>query len=267
MDYSKNAHQHLDEQLPLSKFNFGEKFSIGADIWKEHFGLIGVFFLLYGIIMFFLNMIPIIGGLVSTFFLGPILTVGIFLFIKKADFRENPEFGDFFNGFDFAKDAVIATIIQMVIMIIPLLIMGLLFYSGLDLEAFVNAEEDPEAFLEAMRSISIPLVLIAGLVFTILSALFSFVYPFITYYRLDAMSAVKYSFKFVSKHLVMFVLLYIVAAIIGMLGAILCFVGLIFTVPIIYTVIYAMFRELTDLRGFLDDSDEGDNLVKSLVDF
>jgi len=270
MNTTKDPIKHLDNQLDKSQFDFGKNLSLGFDIWKKGFGLLTAFMLIFAVISIIASMIPYIGSFANSLVISPVLTVGAFLYAYKTDFKLNPEFGDFFDGFKFAGNIVIAQLIMTVAYIVCALpiIMNVMGY--FDFNELIDLQDDPIAMSEMMTdvfsSISKPLLFASILAYLVVGSICSFTFLFIAFFGLDAIPALKYSVKFTTKHFLLLFVYYIVITILAFLGMIGFIIGVILTVTLIYTCTYAAFRNVTDLEGF-SNSDESDNVIDTLVDF
>jgi uncharacterized membrane protein len=90
------------------------------------------------------------------------------------------------------------------------------------------------------------LCLIPGLV---LGAMYQFTYLFIVDKKMDFWPAMQASHALVKKDYLGFTLLYVALLLINVAGALLCFVGLLITVPLSFAAITAAYRDLVGLEN------------------
>ncbi|MGO4773773.1 hypothetical protein ACEN2I_19135 [Flavobacterium sp. W22_SRS_FK3] len=87
-------------------------------------------------------------------------------------------------------------------------------------------------------------------IFAILISLFtSLTVPLIIFGNLDIIEAIKSSIVIVSKQPVVIALLFIVAAIGSVIGFIGCCIGVVFTIPITYSVKYAIYSAILEIEN------------------
>ncbi len=93
-----------------------------------------------------------------------------------------------------------------------------------------------------------------GFIFQILTiGLVIFAYPLIVERKLGTIEALKESINIAMRNIVMFTLFAIVAHIVGISGALLCGVGVIFTFPILFCTVACAYRDCTGLPGAMSN--------------
>lgn len=255
---SAEAKEHLDRVLPTSKFEFGEFFSAGFDLWKQGFWAFFGFGLLYMIITGVVGMIPYVGSVVTNLILAPILTGGAYVYCRNLRRDGIAEFESFFSLFNSPVNLIVAYFIYALIGI--LLCLPFLFSMGMEVYEIWGTTEMINYFEFFDYS---KLLLLLPILFIIL--LFSYVVHFVVFYKLTAVDAVVYSVKFCLKHYVIVLLFFLVVYFVAMLGVLGLFIGIFFTFTMIYPMSFESFRLLTDLDGF-NSSDEQQVVINQLIE-
>jgi len=134
------------------------------------------------------------------------LTAGFFLVAHHIHKGKPYEFGTFFKGFDFFVPLLLYTLIAG--------ILGFLAFLALII---------PGIYLAVAWTFSI---------------------PFIIFAKMEFWDGMEYSRKLVTKKWWSIFGLLILIFLINLLGALLLFVGLLFTVPITYCALYAAFEDI-----------------------
>lgn len=161
----------------------------------------------------------VLGGLVylaissfipeAMFIIGAPLIAGFFIVAQKVERgEEKVEFNQFFKGFDQFGDLLIASIISTIITII-----GFVFF------------------------------ILPGIYFLIA---FSFIIPFIVFLKMNAMDSLKASLKVVNDNFIGVAVLLFALVFLNFLGLIFCGIGLVLTLPLSFTIIYAAFMDLME---------------------
>ena len=95
-----------------------------------------------------------------------------------------------------------------------------------------------------------------GVFFTYVVSFFTFLtIPFIIFGNLKAIDAIQASFTVVSKNILILVGLLICAALFVLIGMIACCIGILFTMPFIYSMYYSIYNEVIGV-GVNDEIDE-----------
>ncbi len=258
------AIQHLDETLPRSRFQFGEYISEGFDIWKRNAGLFIGFGLLFILMILVINLIPIIGTIAGSVLISPALMLGAYIVSHRTLENENPAFGQFFDGFQFAKEIIVAYLIMMVIYLI--LLIPFIFFMGTGMVTwYMEAMSDPMT-ASGMDPPDINLWgLLALIPMIYVGVCFYYVVHFIGFYKLTALDAIKYSFKYVNKHWFLVFLFLIVVGLIAMSGLIALVIGVFITITFMFPMLYSSFRGMTELDTYYGE-DTDSNIIESLVE-
>lgn len=136
------------------------------------------------------------------------LVAGLFIVARKIRNEEEVEFNDFFKGFEHFGPLFIASVIS-----------GLLIFVGTMF--FII----PGIYLAIVWSFSVPFILFLGM---------------------DAWPSLQASMKFSNKNFVGVAILFLVLTVINLIGLLFCGVGLIITIPLTYTVLYAAFEDMVE---------------------
>lgn len=108
------------------------------------------------------------------------------------------------------------------------------------------------SFLSALISIGFNLIevtVIDTLLTLIISLLTSLTIPLIIFGKLNATDAIKSSIIIVSKQPLILALLFIVAGIASLVGFIGCCIGVVFTIPITYSIKYAIYSAILEIEN------------------
>jgi|GEM_PF-3528492 len=257
---SLEATNHLEKILSeYRSFDIGDTLTRGYEIWKKDIWSYMGFFILYMIIIMGLSMIPIAGQLATSILIGPALTLGAAIFAYRLYSKDNAEFSNFFDGFAHWQQIAILGIITSIISII--LLSPIIFSLGWSIIADGGASLLTEGFDNlTFSTLSKVGIGISVLLLVYFSVCISFAVHFIGFFEVDAINAIKYSFKFVNRHWLWVFLYMIVAGIAACLGMILLLIGIIITAPLVYAFQFAAFDELTAVTEYFNKSDENDQV-------
>lgn len=139
------------------------------------------------------------------FLSGP-LTAGFFIVARKIKKNESYDFGTFWKGFDFFVPLMLFTLISTIL-----------------------------GFLAFLALIIPGIYLVVGWTFAI---------PFIIFGGMEFWDAMEYSRKLITKKWWNILGLLLLLFLINVAGAMVFFVGLLFTVPITYCALYAAFEDI-----------------------
>jgi membrane-anchored glycerophosphoryl diester phosphodiesterase (GDPDase) len=237
-------------------FKIGDYFSRGWEYFKlkplEYVG----YATLVIVITLVLSIIPIIGTIASLI-ISPALTVGALIFTNMLARNENPEFGNFFDGFKKLTPLLVAYLLTLVIyaiIFIPfLLIVGVSVISE-----FAAAGDDPEAMVDNFQTLASMgiWIFIFALILLYVAVSLRWVLHLVYFHQYDAVEAIKTSWKLTNKkwlHHLGFVLL---GGFFMFLGALALVVGILVAIPFFYAADLAGYADVTGLNA----EDELDNL-------
>lgn len=206
----------------------------------------------------FLAFIPIIGTLASSLLVSPALTLGAYIVSHNIATEGNTDFGKFFDGFKKASDIIVAYLIIFAIAIIVFGALGLLIFTGANLSSIM--EGDYSSLLGAGWMIFLVIIPVIYL-----SVLTSYTVPFIYFYDLSGLDALKYSARFVHSQWIWVFLFAIVVGLLVSLGMIALIIGIVFTIGFYYTMFYSSFAGITRLDDYLNE-EKGDGVMDMLIE-
>ncbi len=192
------------------EFHFDKYFSEGWDVFRKSPGQLILYTVIVLGISLGLGLIPILGG-IAGLIIGPALSAGFYVGIRKLDTTNTLEIGDFFKSFD--------NLLQLFLFA---LVSGLLVILGMIL------------------------LVLPGIW---LSIAISFGYPLIVLAKLEFWDAIKNSAKIVSKKWFHFFGMLILLALINMLGVLFLGLGLLITIPFTYGVLYTCYKDIIGFGG------------------
>ncbi len=163
--------------------------------------------------------------------MGPMMC-GIYLAYFQL-FRGQPiEFGTLFKGFDYFGQSLIATLIH-VLPILLVFIPGYIIFSVSFFLLIQSQGNNPDPAV-TMTFLGIGgLFWLAMIIFImVVSVLFTFAYPLIVDRGLSGFDAVKLSVKAARANFWRLLGLFLLNGILGLLGMLLCYVGVLFVLPI-----------------------------------
>lgn len=244
-------------------FKIGDYFNKGLEIFKKnpggYLGYLAVFILISLVTSF----IPILGTLIGIV-INPPLGVGFAIAAHKQEKSGNEEFGNFFKGFDFIAQLLVANIIMFLVYIV--LAIPLIFIVGFSaIMAFASG--DPDAIMESyaqFASMGLGL-LVMMIIFLYVGISLRWTNYLIVFHKYDAVEAIKTSWKLVNKNWFMH-LAFGALAFLAMLGGIIALIiGILFVIPIVAIADYAGFADITGLNKKDDIIDEIGSFKDELV--
>lgn len=178
--------------------------------------------------------------------MGPMMC-GIYLayFLKRRN--QSVEFGTLFRGFDYFGPSLIATLIHMVPILVVFIPGYVVFYLGLFFILQTQGNNpDPAAVLGFMGVAAVFFVLIFFFMLVI-SVLFTFAYPLIVDRQLSGLDAAKLSAKASLANFWRVLGLFLLNALLGVVGAFFCYVGAFFILPITFGAIAVAYENIFGL--------------------
>jgi uncharacterized membrane protein len=179
---------------------------------------------------------------------GPMMC-GMFLTFFKMRRGEPVEFGTLFKGFDHFGPSVIATLLHVVPVLVIVIPAYILFYVFFFVTIVAQGGEEPSPvalFLIFALFALFWIVVIAVLM--IVSIGFTFVYPLIVDRGIQGFDAVKLSFKAAVANFWRLLGLALLNFLLGLVGFLLCFVGVYFLIPIGYAAVAMAYEQVFGLR-------------------
>ena len=190
----------------------------------------------------------IIGSLIPFGILMGPMTCGIYLALFQTRHGHPIEFGLLFKGFDYFGDAVIATLLHMipiVIVIAPAYILYIVGMFGM-MATSQNGEPNPGAMLGFFGVFAV-VWLVIMLVLIVLSVVFTFAYPLIVDRRLKGFDAVKLSIRAGFANFWRLLGMLILSGLLSCVGLLLCYVGIFLVMPISFAAIAAAYEQVFGL--------------------
>jgi len=234
-------------------FNMGDYISGAFKQFGNDAGSYIGFTILYFVISMVIGAIPFVGT-IAGLIVNPPLLVGIFIFARLHKKGSVRSFNNFFDGFkgNWIQYALQSFVTGLIVGIAVLIVIAPFFLTTI-LELVGSAgqlqnmrePDEMQAFLLTMMTGKIVLgVLLAALVGSAIAVLYVFAPMFIAFRGMTFWDAMEASRKVVSKNYIQFLIMMIVLMIIGFVGVLLCCVGLLVAMPVIYLAIYLAFEEI-----------------------
>jgi hypothetical protein len=180
--------------------------------------------------------------------MGPMMC-GIYLALFKTRRGEPIEFGLLFKGFDYFGDAVIATLLHMIPIIVVVVPSYILMYVGMFAMVGISGnsrEPNPGAFL-GFFGFMIVFWLVIVILLIVLSVAFTFAYPLIVDRRLSGLNAVKLSIKAAMANFWRLLGMLMLTGLLSCLGLILCYVGIFLIMPLSFAAIAKAYEQVFGL--------------------
>lgn len=179
--------------------------------------------------------------------MGPMMC-GIYLALFQTRRGQPIEFGLLFKGFDYFGDAVIATLLHlvpMVIVIAPAYILYLVGMFGM-MASSQNGEPNPGAVLGFFAVFGV-IWLVIMVLLIVLSVVFAFAYPLIVDRRLKGFDAVKLSIRAGFANFWRLLGMMFLTGLLTFVGVLFCYVGVFFVMPIGIAAIAAAYEQVFGL--------------------
>jgi len=192
----------------------------------------------------------IIGSVVPLgILMGPMMC-GIYLALFQTRRGQPIEFGLLFKGFDYFGDAVIATLLHMIPVVVVIIPTYILFYVGMFTVMMGtrsgNGEPNPGALLGFFGIFAVVWLVIIVLLI-VLSVVFTFAYPLIVDRRLSGLNAVKLSIRAAFANFWRLLGMLLLMGLLSCAGLLLCYVGVFLVMPISFAAIAAAYEQVFGL--------------------
>lgn len=192
----------------------------------------------------------IIGSIVPLgILMGPMMC-GIYLALLKTRRGQPIEFGTLFKGFDYFGDSLIATmlhLIPMVVILVPAYFVFLAFYVGFVVAMSQGGGQPNPAALLGFFALVIVFWLVVFVLMILLSVVFTFAYPLIVDRRLSGLDAVKLSVRAALANFWRLLGMLLLTGLLNVVGAMFCYVGAFFVIPIGFAAIAAAYEQVFGL--------------------
>src|SRR5882724_6293398 len=179
--------------------------------------------------------------------LGPMMS-GVYYSLFQKRRGKPVEFGNLFKGFDYFGPSLIATLIHIVPIVVIVVPAYLVFYLGFILAMIQQQNGEPNPGL-VFGFVGIVIVFWCVVIVFVLvfSLLFTFAYPLIVDRGLSGLDAVKLSFSAALANFWRLLGLSLLSALMGLGGALLCFVGIVLVYPIAFGAIAIAYEQVFGL--------------------
>lgn len=179
--------------------------------------------------------------------LGPMMC-GLYLALLRRQRGEEVSFDLLFKGFDFFGDSLIATLIQvvpMLLVLVPTYIIGFAFL----LPAMKPGRRGAPPDLFPFFVFFIIIFLVIMIVSIVIGLFFAFTYPLIVDRRLSGINAVKTSIRAATANLGGVLGLMLLMMLISFAGLLLCYVGAVFVMPLHFAAWAVAYRQVFSTAG------------------
>ena len=186
--------------------------------------------------------------------MGPMMC-GINLAFLKQRRGEPVEFSDLFKGFDYFGQSLIASLLYIVPIMVVVVPAYIIFYLGMIFSVAAqgsSGEPNPAAALGVFVMFMIFILVILALILLV-SVGFTFSYALIVDRKLQGFDAVKLSFKAAMANFWRLLGMMILTGLLGLAGALLCYVGMFLVLPISYAAIDVAYEQVFGLRNPNED--------------
>lgn len=194
----------------------------------------------YWLFMVLALVATLIGGAVPVVLVGPMMC-GLYLCLLARMRGEPVEFGMLFKGFDYFVPALVAAAIQTVPVLVLVFVGDLIFMLfTFSVVPSSHQHSPPPIFWVGL----VLFVIFATLISMTIHTIFLFAYPLVADRKLSGLEAVKISYRAVLKNLGGMVGLVLINMVLAIAGLLLCFVGMYFTLPVIFAAYTAAYRRV-----------------------
>jgi hypothetical protein len=225
--------------------DIGNVWSRGSDIWKKNIGGFLLYLIIGYVVIMAVGIIPIVGNLATSFILGPAFSAGFYIAAYAITKNGTVAANDYTIGFRKMGDNALYVLLAMLILVsvfIPVILSLITSLAFLFKADYKSADGIREVF-----SILAPVVGIIALCFAI--AMLAYVllvlaYPLMHIYGLSALDAIRVSARTVIKQYFTFIILMFTLLLLNVGGAICLLVGMLFTIPLSYCILYAAYESI-----------------------
>jgi len=196
-----------------------------------------------------MSLVGVIIGSVVPFgiLMGPMMC-GIYLALFKIRRGEPIEFGLLFKGFDYFGDAVIATLIHAVPIVVIVVPTYIIFYVGMFAMMGVSGGRQPEpAALLGFFGFFALFWFVVMILIMVLSVIFLFAYPLIVDRRLSGLNAVKLSIRAGFANFWRLLGMMLLMGVLIFVGVLFCYVGAFLVMPVYFAAIATAYEQVFGL--------------------
>lgn len=188
--------------------------------------------------------------------MGPMMC-GLYLTFFKRRRGEPIEFGLLFKGFDYFGQSVVATLLHVIPILVIIVPAYILFYVLFILSAVAQGDEPNPGAMFGVLAMFVLFWLVMIVIIIFISIGFTFAYPLIVDRKLQAIDAVKWSFKAAMANFWRLLLLMFLTALLSIGGLLLCYVGMFLVFPVTYGALAIAYEQTF---GLSDPSQVASNL-------
>ena len=189
-----------------------------------------------------------VGGLIPLLLVGP-MYVGVYLCLSQRYSGKKTEFDKLFKGFEFFMESLIATLVQVAIafvFIVPLVICFLVaLFVVIGNAASQNTEPNPAIVLSVVGVYVFTQMIVAFLV----QIPFLYSYQLIAEHKMKGFAAVKASWTAVRRNFFANMWCVLVFGFAMFLGGLLCYVGALLVLPLVYAAYFLMYKQTFVLKS------------------
>ncbi|MFN2644665.1 MAG: BPSS1780 family membrane protein [Burkholderiales bacterium] len=192
------------------------------------------------IITIALNLLPIIGALVSTV-LWPVFIAGLMIAARTSEEGGEARFAQLFAGFQqrfgpLVLLGVVSLIISIVVFFVVVAITGVQIFS-------VGASTNPDAVFRAMASVALAGLLMAALLLPLVMATW-FAPALIALHGVGVGAAMKSSFVACMKNVLPFLLYGVIGLVASAIASVPLFLGWLVLGPVLFVSVYTSYRDI-----------------------
>jgi hypothetical protein len=178
--------------------------------------------------------------------MGPMMC-GIYLALLQTRRGQPIEFGILFKGFDYFGDAVIATLLHMIPIVVVVVPAYLFMYVGMFAIVGVSQGEPNPGALLGFFAVMLVFWLVVMVLLIVLSVVFTFAYPLIVDRKMSGLNAVKLSIKAALANFWGLLGMLLLTGLISFGGLLLCYVGIFFVMPLSFAAIAMAYEQVFGL--------------------
>ena len=182
----------------------------------------------------------LLGGAVPIVLIGPMMC-GLYMCLLARMRGEEIEFGMLFKGFDYFVQGLVAAAIQTGPVLV-LVIAGDVIFLAFTFAVVPRGHQEPPPPIFWLGLTVF--VIFAVVVSMAIHAMFVFAYPLIVDRKLSGLDAIKTSFRAAMKNLGGILGLILINVGLGIVGVLLCFVGVYFVLPLSFAAYAAAYRQV-----------------------
>jgi|ERR1043166_5926391 uncharacterized membrane protein len=187
-----------------------------------------------------------IANLAALILAGPLMC-GIHYCYLRHERSQRVELSMLFRGFDYFVPGLLATLILTAIFLLPTLITVFGSYAAFVVGMIRNAPPEPGMFVWPFV-LAAAVYALCSLLLGLLRAFFLFTYPLIVDRKLEGWDAVKLSARAAWSNLGGIIVLTILIEVITLAGLLVCYVGALFCLPLIFAMISTAYRQVFEIE-------------------